>query len=153
MEKIKEKSLHLQNDSLKFNLIIILVSLLGLFSCSNKVNETVYKYNSKEYLNKLKEFKIPMKEASYMASKLYFKNNPNIKEYDCTLDIVLGDYYIFSGYPRIYVSKTQKYYLSGIWVNGKTGEVVKKETDRSVLVDLEIPFTELNSYTAIIERD
>jgi len=40
-----------------------------------------------------------------MASELYFKSDPNIKEYYCRLDIVVGDYYVFLGFPRVYVKK------------------------------------------------
>lgn len=145
MEKIEKSRLPLQKHLRNSNLIIIM-SLLSLFSCSNK-KRTIVKYNSIEYKEKSKTFKVSIEEAANKAAKVFFDKNPNNAEYDFRLDLLLNDYYIFREYNSFYNLKTGNYNLSGIWVDGKNGEVLVKEKDDIIKVTLKIPFSDLTSYS------
>jgi hypothetical protein len=128
--------------------MIILTSL----SCSNEIKKTTYVFNSEEYNEKIKEFDVSFNNATAIASRLYFEKNPNAEAYHFSFDLILGDYYIFCDTNRLYNLKTTQYVLNGIWVNGKTGEALQKDTDVYVKVLLDIPFTKLNSNFGTIKN-
>jgi len=67
------------------------------------------------------------------------------------LDIIYGDYYIFKPKWEPYSLKTANYNLSGIWINGNTGEIKEVKTNKSIEVILEN--TSHISYTRRIEKD
>src|SRR5690606_7668379 len=53
--------------------------------------------------------------------------------------IIYGDDYIFKTKPVAYTLKLAEYYLSGIWINGQTGEIKQVENGGKVRVVLEHP--------------
>ena len=67
------------------------------------------------------------------------------------LDIIYGDYYIFKPKWEPYNLKTGNYNLSGIWLNGNTGEIKEVKTNKRIKVILEN--TSHISYTRRIEKD
>ncbi len=151
MEKTEKSNLQSQKSIYKYNLCLI-VTILTLFSCSNEITETTYKYNSDEYHEKIREFRTSFNEAKEIASLLYFEKNPNATEYNFSLNFILGDYYIFCDSNCLYNLKTTQYFLKGIWVNGKTGKAIYKNTDKYVKIHLDIPYTNLNSYSGTIKK-
>ena len=58
---------------------------------------------------------------------------------------IYGDYYIFFENWEPYSLKTGTYNLSGIWINGNSGEIKEIKTDKNIKVILEpnghIPYT------------
>lgn len=151
MEKIEKSNLQLQKNTHKYNFSLIMI-FLTFFGCSNEIKETTYKYNSNEYHEKIKEFKISLNKAKEIASRLYFKKNPNSKKYSFSLNFILGDYYIFCNSNCLYNLKTTQYFLKGIWINGKTGKAIYKDTEEYVKILIEIPSENLNSYSGTIKK-
>ena len=136
---------------MRFKILYVFV-MLSVFSCSNEYEGNIFIYNSAEYKNKVKEFKISIEKASNIAAKINFENYPNTSEYKFTLDFILDDHYVFVSPSRLYNKKTTEYFLSGIWVNGKTGAAIDKKTNKYVKILLDIPSTELTSYSGRINN-
>ncbi|MEB3004026.1 hypothetical protein [Capnocytophaga sp. G2] len=67
------------------------------------------------------------------------------------LDIIYGDYYIFKPKGEPYSLKTGNYNLSGIWINGNTGEIKEVKTNKNIKILLE--YNSHISYTRRIEKD
>ena len=67
------------------------------------------------------------------------------------LDIIYGDYYIFKPKGEPYNLKTGNYNLSGIWINGNTGEIKEVKTNKNIKVILE--YNSHISYTRRITKD
>ena len=67
------------------------------------------------------------------------------------MDIIYGDYYIFKPKWEPYNLKTGNYNLSGIWINGNTGEIKEVKTNKRIKVILEN--TSHISYTRRITKD
>ncbi len=151
MEKTEKNSLQSLKSSLNYNFFIMMIILVAL-RCSNEIKKTAYIYNSEEYKEKIKAFDVSFDNAKVIASRLYFEKHPNAEAYHFSFDLILGDYYIFCDTNRLYNSKTTQYYLKGIWVNGKTGEALQKDTNAYVNVLLDIPFTKLNSNFGTIKN-
>lgn len=151
MEKTEKNNLQSQKNTLKYNFGLIMI-ILTLFSCSNEIKETTYIYNSDKYHEKIKEFKISFNKAKEIASHLYFEKNPNFEVYNFSLNFILGDYYIFCDSNCLYNLKTTQYFLKGVWVNGKTGNAIYKDTDDYVKVTLNIPSSGLTSYSGSIKK-
>lgn len=125
---------------MKYNLIkaVMIMSLVFSFwGCvSNEAKKAKYIYNSEEYHLKVKGFSVSLDDAIRIASEFFYINNPTIEIFDAELSMVYDDYYIFSINPACYNLKTGKYNLSGIWVNGNSGLVIQKQTDKYVNVIL-----------------
>lgn len=151
MEKTEKNNLLSQKNTHKYNLVLIML-ILTLFSCSNEIKETTYLYNTDEYYEKIKELKIPLEKAKEIASQYYFENNKNSKEFNFSLNFILGDFYIFCDSNCLYNLKTTQYFLKGIWINGKTGESIYKDTDEYIKVIIDIPFSNLNTFSGTIEK-
>lgn len=146
METKQNNSLLLQKNTVKFKILFIM-GILSFLGCSQESKQTIYKYNSEEYNQKIKEFNVSIGEAAELVSKFYDEKNISENKQEILLDIVLGDFYIFPSTPAFYNPKTTKYILSGIWINGKTGEVLEKDTEKYVKVLLKIPFTKTTRYS------
>ncbi len=151
MEKTEKNNLQSQKNTHKYKFSLIMI-ILSIFSCSNEIKETTCKYNSDEYYEKIKEFEIPIEEAKEIASLLYFKNNPNSKEYNFSLNFILGDFYVFCDSNCLYNLKTTQYFLKGIWINGKTGKAIHKDTDEYIKILIDIPSKKLYSYSGTIKK-
>lgn len=125
---------------MKCNLIraVMIMSLVfSFFGCvSNEAKKAKYIYNSEEYHLKVKGFSVPLEDAIRIASEFFYLNNPKNEIFDAELSLIYDDYYIFSINPACYNLKTGKYNLSGIWVNGNSGVVIQKQTDKYVNVIL-----------------
>ena len=67
------------------------------------------------------------------------------------LDIIYGDYYIFKPKWEPYSLKTGNYNLSGIWINGNSGEIKEVKTNKNIKVILE--YNSHISYTRRITKD
>ena len=67
------------------------------------------------------------------------------------LDIIYGDYYIFKPKWELYNLKTANYNLSGIWINGNSGEIKEVKTNKNIKVILE--YNSHISYTRRITKD
>jgi hypothetical protein len=115
----------------------------------NEANKPFYKYNTEEYNQKIKEFDVSIDKAVEIATN--FLNNKEEKKQELILDIVYGDFYIFKPSEILYNHKTGHYSLSGIWVNGKTGDVVEKDTEKYVKITLKIPFTDSTRYQKAVK--
>ena len=126
------------------------MGILSFFGCVKKTEKLIYMYNSEEYHQKITNFNISIDEAAQLASKFLIKEK-NINKGELVLNIVYGDYYIFSTTSYFYNPKTTRYNLSGVWVNGKTGDIIEKQTKDYVEVILKIPFTSTTRYRLDID--
>lgn len=129
--------------------IVIIVGILSsIFSC--KVEKDIFIYRTEEFKKKEKTFKLSLDEAGQKCIKYILKEeiaNDGFFE----LDIIYGDYYIFKPKWEPYNLKTGNYNLSGIWINGNTGEIKEVKTNKRIKVILEN--TSHISYTRRIEKD
>lgn len=131
----------------KFKIILIML-LSTIFGCNEKSKMPYYIYNGKEYNEKVKNFKICIDEANNIYAKYYFDEHLNEETKYCVLDIIYDDYYLFPSKP--YNLKISKYYLSGYWVNGKTGEIKKVENEE--YLDLILEPNKVDKYVKLIKR-
>ena len=129
-------------------IVIIMGILSSIFSC--KVEKDISIYRTEEFKKKEKTFKLSLDEAGQKCIKYILKEeiaNDGFFE----LDIIYGDYYIFKPKGELYNLKTGNYNLSGIWINGNTGEIKEVKTNKRIKVILEN--TSHISYTRRIEKD
>ena len=129
-------------------IVIIIGILSSIFSC--KVEKDISIYRTEEFKKKEQTFKLSLDEAGQKCIKYILKEeiaNDGFFE----LDIIYGDYYIFKPKGELYNLKTGNYNLSGIWINGNTGEIKEVKTNKRIKVILEN--TSHISYTRRIEKD
>ncbi|MEB3039454.1 hypothetical protein [Capnocytophaga gingivalis] len=129
-------------------IVIIMGILSSVFSC--KVEKDISIYRTEEFKKKGKTFKLSLDEAGQKCIKYILKEeiaNDGFFE----LDIIYGDYYIFKPKWEPYNLKTGNYNLSGIWINGNTGEIKEVKTNKRIKVILEN--TSHISYTRRITKD
>ena len=122
--------------------------LSSIFSC--KVEKDISIYRTEEFKKKEKTFKLSLDEAGQKCIK-YILKEEIANEGSFELDIIYGDYYIFKPKWEPYNLKTGNYNLSGIWINGNTGEIKEVKTNKRIKVILEN--TSHISYTRRIEKD
>ena len=122
--------------------------LSSIFSC--KVEKDIFIYRTEEFKKKEKTFKLSLDEAGQKCIK-YILKEEIANDGSFELDIIYGDYYIFKPKGELYNLKTGNYNLSGIWINGNTGEIKEVKTNKSIKVILEN--TSHISYTRRIEKD
>ena len=128
--------------------IVIIGILSSIFSC--KVEKDIFIYRTEEFKKKEKTFKLSLDEAGQKCIKYILKEEiANDGFFD--LDIIYGDYYIFKPKWEPYNLKTGNYNLSGIWINGNTGEIKEVKTNKRIKVILEN--TSHISYTRRITKD
>ena len=129
-------------------IVIIMGILSSIFSC--KVEKDISIYRTEEFKKKEKTFKLSLDEAGQKCIKYILKEEiANYGSFE--LDIIYGDYYIFKPKWEPYNLKTGNYNLSGIWINGNTGEIKEVKTNKRIKVILEN--TSHISYTRRIEKD
>ena len=129
-------------------IVIIMGILSSIFSC--KVEKDIFIYRTKEFKKKEQTFKLSLDEAAQKCIKYILKEEiANDGFFD--LDIIYGDYYIFKPKWEPYNLKTGNYNLSGIWINGNTGEIKEVKTNKRIKVILEN--TSHISYTRRITKD
>ena len=129
-------------------IVIIMGILSSIFSC--KVEKDIFIYRTEEFKKKEQTFKLSLDEAGQECIKDILKEEiANDGFFD--LDIIYGDYYIFKPKWEPYNLKTGNYNLSGIWINGNTGEIKEVKTNKRIKVILEN--TSHISYTRRIEKD
>ncbi|WP_314298041.1 hypothetical protein [Capnocytophaga gingivalis] len=129
-------------------IVIIMGILSSVFSC--KVEKDISIYRTEEFKKKEKTFKLSLDEAGQKCIKYILKEEiANDGFFD--LDIIYGDYYIFKPKWEPYNLKTGNYNLSGIWINGNTGEIKEVKTNKRIKVILEN--TSHISYTRRITKD
>ena len=122
--------------------------LSSIFSC--KVEKDISIYRTEEFKKKEQTFKLSLDEAGQKCIK-YILKEEIANEGSFELDIIYGDYYIFKPKGELYNLKTGNYNLSGIWINGNTGEIKEVKTNKRIKVILEN--TSHISYTRRIEKD
>ena len=139
----------MKNITYKIIKIVIVIGILSsVFSC--KVEKDISIYRTEEFKKKEQTFKLSLDEAGQKCIKYILKEeiaNDGFFE----LDIIYGDYYIFKPKGELYNLKTGNYNLSGIWINGNTGEIKEVKTNKRIKVILEN--TSHISYTRRIEKD
>ena len=129
-------------------IVIIMGILSSIFSC--KVEKDISIYRTEGFKKKEKTFKLSLDEAGQECIKYILKEEiANDGFFD--LDIIYGDYYIFKPKWEPYNLKTGNYNLSGIWINGNTGEIKEVKTNKRIKVILEN--TSHISYTRRITKD
>lgn len=129
-------------------IVIIMGILSSIFSC--KVEKDISIYRTEEFKKKEQTFKLSLDEAGQKCIKYILKEEiANDGFFD--LDIIYGDYYIFKPKWEPYSLKTGNYNLSGIWINGNTGEIKEVKTNKRIKVILEN--TSHISYTRRITKD
>ena len=129
-------------------IVIIMGILSSIFSC--KVEKDIFIYRTEEFKKKEKTFKLSLDEAGQKCIKYILKEeiaNDGFFE----LDIIYGDYYIFKPKWELYNLKTGNYNLSGIWINGNTGEIKEVKTNKNIKVILE--YNSHMPYTKRITKD
>ena len=118
--------------------------LSSIFSC--KVEKDISIYRTEEFKKKEKTFKLSLDEAGQKCIKYILKEeiaNDGFFE----LDIIYGDYYIFKPKGEPYSLKTGNYNLSGIWINGNSGEIKEVKKNKNIKIILEY-----NSHIPYIKR-
>ena len=129
-------------------IVIIIGILSSIFSC--KVEKDISIYRTEEFEKKEQTFKLSLDEAGQKCIKYILKEeiaNDGFFE----LDIIYGDYYIFKPKGELYNLKTGNYNLSGIWINGNTGEIKEVKTNKNIKVILE--YNSHMPYTKRITKD
>ena len=129
-------------------IVIIMGILSSVFSC--KVEKDISIYRTEEFKKKEKTFKLSLDEAGQKCIKYILKEeiaNDGFFE----LDIIYGDYYIFKPKGELYNLKTGNYNLSGIWINGNSGEIKKVKKNKNIKILLE--YNSHISYTRRITKD
>ena len=125
----------MKNITYKIIKIVIIIGILSsIFSC--KVEKDISIYRTEEFKKKEKTFKLSLDEAGQKCIKYILKEeiaNDGFFE----LDIIYGDYYIFKPKGELYNLKTGNYNLSGIWINGNTGEIKEVKTNENIKILLE----------------
>ena len=122
--------------------------LSSIFSC--KVEKDISIYRTEEFKKKEKTFKLSLDEAGQKCIKYILKEeiaNDGFFE----LDIIYGDYYIFKPKGELYNLKTGNYNLSGIWINGNTGEI--KEVKKNENIKILLGYNSHMPYMRRIEKD
>ena len=125
-------------------IVIIMGILSSIFSC--KVEKDIFIYRTEELKKKEKTFKLSLDEAGQKCIKYILKEeiaNDGFFE----LDIIYGDYYIFKPKGEPYSLKTGNYNLSGIWINGNSGEIKEVKKNKNIKIILEY-----NSHIPYIKR-
>ena len=129
-------------------IVIIMGILSSIFSC--KVEKDIFIYRTEEFKKKEKTFKLSLDEAGQKCIKYILKEeiaNDGFFE----LDIIYGDYYIFKPKWEPYSLKTGNYNLSGIWINGNSGEIKEVKKNKNIKILLE--YNSHISYTRRITKD
>ena len=129
-------------------IVIVMGILSSVFSC--KVEKDISIYRTEEFKKKEKTFKLSLDEAGQKCIK-YILKEEIANDGSFELDIIYGDYYIFKPKWEPYNLKTGNYNLSGIWINGNTGEIKEVKTNKRIKVILEN--TSHISYTRRITKD
>ena len=125
-------------------IVIIIGILSSIFSC--KVEKDISIYRTEEFKKKEQTFKLSLDEAGQKCIKYILKEeiaNDGFFE----LDIIYGDYYIFKPKGEPYSLKTGNYNLSGIWINGNSGEIKEVKKNKNIKIILEY-----NSHIPYIKR-
>ena len=125
-------------------IVIIMGILSSVFSC--KVEKDISIYRTEEFKKKEQTFKLSLDEAGQKCIKYILKEeiaNDGFFE----LDIIYGDYYIFKPKGEPYSLKTGNYNLSGIWINGNSGEIKEVKKNKNIKIILEY-----NSHIPYIKR-
>ena len=135
----------MKNITYKIIKIVIVIGILSsVFSC--KVEKDISIYRTEEFKKKEKTFKLSLDEAGQKCIKYILKEeiaNDGFFE----LDIIYGDYYIFKPKGEPYSLKTGNYNLSGIWINGNSGEIKEVKKNKNIKIILEY-----NSHIPYIKR-
>lgn len=105
----------------------IVIGLLCILGCSNKMQHKYYFYDSPEYNKIVSEFKYSLLDAIELIAKSktgkIFNDNLMIKHL-----FVRDEYYVFPDYVNWKVGPQS---LSGYWVNANTGEVKYVKTEET----------------------
>lgn len=116
---------------------ITMCNIFSLWGCCSQtqVKSDIYQYGTKEFENKMEKMNLSIEQAVILASDHYFEIvSPDSYEYSFVLHIMYGDNYIFT--TVLHNPKQLKYNMTGIWINGMTGEVRYVETKKWTNVDL-----------------
>jgi len=122
----------------------MLMMALNTTSCVSKQQPTITVYGTPEFVQKQKQLKYRVADAAKLCADYLRQQNRSTDSSWLKLDIIYGDHYIFKTRPYAYNLKLADYYLSGIWVNGETGEIKNVEKGGRIRLVLEygkhIPF-------------
>jgi hypothetical protein len=117
---------------MKYLMLISMCSIFSIFGCAPK---EIYLYGTEEFETKAKLRDVSLEQAARLASNYYYKElRPDKLEQSFTLHIIYNNNYIFT--TVFNNAKRLKYNLTGIWINGMTGEVEYVKTKKCVNVDL-----------------
>ena len=145
MGRIKIRHLLLLKNILRYSICFLILSC-------NYDSPKVFTLNSKEYLQEIENFDVSLSMAINLASKRYFKEYPNAKEFKYTIHLIYNNNYIFSTESTFYNHKTAQYSLKGVWVNGKTQETKVEKGYKFVRHLLNLPFNENYYSEGVIKR-
>lgn len=124
--------------------ITMLMMALNTTSCVAKQQPTITVYGTPAFVQKQKQLKYRIAEAAALCADYLRQQNQPTDSSWLKLDILYGDHYVFKTRPYAYNLKLADYYLSGIWVNGETGEIKNVEKGGRIRLVLEygkhIPF-------------
>jgi len=112
-------------------------SILSFLGCRSPhhIKNDIYLYGTDEFENKIQTLNVSLENAAVMASEFYFKAMaPEKVEAIVILNIIQENFYIFT--TVIHNPKQLEYNMTGIWVNGITGETKYVDTKKWTNVDL-----------------
>lgn len=109
--------------------IILITIIMSLFSCKKVKEDAIYVYGTPEFETKSKELKYSLNNAVNIYCKYAFEEQKQDSIW-FYMDVIYDDNYVFT--TLSYNLKTGYRPLKGYWVNGKTGELRKEESDKYV---------------------
>ena len=139
-------------------------SILSFWGCCSRkqIKNDIYCYGTEEFKSKAEKLNVSIEQAATLAADYYFKtiypdtqrhlfivHSSDTQECSFTLHIICGDNYIFT--TVLHNPKRIEYNMSGIWVNGMTGEVKYVETKQWTEVDLS--HYPVNTYIKRIKKE
>lgn len=125
-------------EALKFkNYITVILLILTFISCSKGEDKMeIIAYGTPDFQNLAKNAPISLDKAweiqlSYMKKNITDEFSYKIYEKNVGLFFIVDNYYVFS-MGHVNNKMIEGYFLSGTWVNIKTGEVFEKEIRKKI---------------------
>jgi len=133
---------------MKYLILLTLCSVFCFLGCSAKVENDIYIYGTKEFDDKTEKLNITTEQAGDIAYEYYLTTISPRSKGPLFLNIIYGDYYIFRTAPS---NLKVEYNMTGIWVDGVTGEARYVKTNKWVDSEL-IPFPGVQFLVGIKRR-
>ncbi len=118
------------------NFLIIVFTLALVSSGYGENRMKTYAYGTKEFTDYIQDASITLDEAwkiqlDYKKQSIKDKLSFQVYKTNVVVDFIVDGHYVFT-LGHLNNKQLEGYYLSGIWVNCKTGKVFEKSIDQKV---------------------